>query len=447
MTIAKKIVNLLIILSLSLSTLLQNTFAADKISFTDIDGSEYYAESAAFLAESKILTGYEDGSFGADKLITRAETAAVVCRMLGKDAEAKATNTESGFSDVAVSHWSNGYISVAAAEKIISGDGNGTFRPEDNVKYEEAIKMIVCTLGFGDDITPNPTDWSKPYLDIAKEKGISDNLKGTKGQAATRGDIAVMVFNGLKNTSSPEPSVKENIANDRPWREHPEDFKLLAFTFDDDPYQEGISDSAAVRIADIFKENDGTCTYFLIGKNISKYGTAIPNYVKNLGNELASHSYSHTNLSNMSKTELMDDMLMNYFLFRDNFGETPKFFRGAGYSTNPELWKILEDEGMIGAVARSHTPGNDWIGGDCTTESIIIYFDCADLNDGAIIGMHSPNPIVPEALEVVLPKLYEKGYRFCTLSELFEYRNIELDGVPEDNINGIKKTEDGYSVY
>ncbi|MBQ7950428.1 MAG: S-layer homology domain-containing protein [Clostridia bacterium] len=176
-----------------------NIFAADENStiFWDMKETDYYAKAATALAQMQILEGYPDKTFGAEQSITRAEMAAVVCRMIDKETAAEGAVGETKFFDVASDHWASGYINIASNEKIINGDGNGKFRPEDKVKYEEAIKMVVCALGFGDGIVVDPADWSKGYLEVASQKGISTGLKGVKGAPATRGDIAVMAYNGL----------------------------------------------------------------------------------------------------------------------------------------------------------------------------------------------------------------------------------------------------------
>ncbi|MDO4562624.1 MAG: carboxypeptidase regulatory-like domain-containing protein [Clostridia bacterium] len=190
-----------IILSIAmLITMLPATlaFAEDTKTFTDVEGTEYYAQAAEALSVLDILAGYEDGSFGADKSITRAEMAAITCRVIDKESDAEKAAGETKFDDVAANHWASGYINIASDEGIINGDGNGKFRPEDDVKYEEAIKMVVCALGFDDGITVDPDDWSAGYLAAAKDKGITNSLKGRKGKASTRGDVAQMVFDGLK---------------------------------------------------------------------------------------------------------------------------------------------------------------------------------------------------------------------------------------------------------
>lgn len=207
----KRITSIMLILVM-FAGMIPNIAFAQKNSFNDVSGEEYYAQSAEALSVLEILEGYDDGSFGAERQITRAEMAAVICRMLGCEKEAEKGETE--FSDVPKEHWASGYINVASQKKIIDGDGDGYFRPDDNVKYEEAIKMVVCALGFGENLNIDEQDWSKTYLEVATNKGFDKNLKGSKGKTATRGDIAVMVCNGLKeDLTAPEASLKSGEYN------------------------------------------------------------------------------------------------------------------------------------------------------------------------------------------------------------------------------------------
>ncbi len=183
-------------------------FAADsETSFSDVAADDYYAAAANALVKAEILTGYEDGTFRPNGNITRAEMAAIICRVIGKE-EVGSVKTATDFDDVEEDSWASGYIKVASDAGIINGDGNGSFRPDDDVTYEEAIKMVVCALGLADDIEANPSDWSKPYIDVAKANGITTSLKGSKGTASTRADVAVMTYNGICATiAAPVASV------------------------------------------------------------------------------------------------------------------------------------------------------------------------------------------------------------------------------------------------
>lgn len=189
----KKLYTLL--LAISMSFLLSITAAAS--GFSDMDGAAYCAEAAAVLSDAGILSGYADGSFRADKPITRAEMAAVICRMTGMDDNAEQAKGKTDFSDVAASSWASGYINLAKNKGIISGSETGLFRPGDNVKLEEAVKMIICALGLGDEVETVPGDWSAGYFAVAKDLRITDGLRGAKGSDAMRGDVALMAYNAL----------------------------------------------------------------------------------------------------------------------------------------------------------------------------------------------------------------------------------------------------------
>ena len=126
----KKVLALVVALTMVLGTV---CFA-----FTDVTADADVYTAVQTLSSLSILNGYEDGSFGPEKDITRAEFAAVVCRALGYDSKATAATS---FSDVPADHWASGYINYVAGQGIVNGMGDGTFAPEQNVTYEQAIKV------------------------------------------------------------------------------------------------------------------------------------------------------------------------------------------------------------------------------------------------------------------------------------------------------------------
>ncbi len=169
--------------------------------FNDISGDEYYANAAEALAAMSILKGDSNNNFAAERTITRAEMATVICRMTGREEAAKSAAGTSVFNDVPENHWASGYIKAAYDDGVISGNGAGAFMPEGDIKYEEAIKMVVSALGL-EKMSTDPDDWAAGYIETAKENGITINLKGDKGTALTRGDVAVMVYNALSLNAS-----------------------------------------------------------------------------------------------------------------------------------------------------------------------------------------------------------------------------------------------------
>lgn len=166
-------------------------------SYSDVAGTSY-EEAVARLSLLEILTGYNDGTFKPENQITRAEFAAVAVRAKGLEATAQASKgLPTGFSDVPATHWASGYVGTAAKMGIVNGVGNGQFAPAAPVKYEEAITMIVRALGY------EPSAQAKGgypygYLIVANENGLLDDVKGTQGAPALRGEVAQIVDNALE---------------------------------------------------------------------------------------------------------------------------------------------------------------------------------------------------------------------------------------------------------
>ena len=112
-------------------------------SFPDVDEYAPYAEAVEYLKERNIMVGDNHGNFNPNKTVTRAEMATIVCRMLGETENLTISNT---FTDVPNTHWANKYIAKAAELSIVSGYGNGKFGPNDMVTYEQAVTMVVRAL-------------------------------------------------------------------------------------------------------------------------------------------------------------------------------------------------------------------------------------------------------------------------------------------------------------
>lgn len=141
-----------------------------------------------------LIEGYPDGTFKGENEITRAEMATIMTRLLGQ--ANLVTSSKTPFSDVPANHWASGYVNVAYSNKVIVGDGNGTFRPEDPVSYQEAVKMIAAVLGYepaANDKGGYPTGW----LVVASENGLLEDTTNTGAAPASRATVAQLVFNAL----------------------------------------------------------------------------------------------------------------------------------------------------------------------------------------------------------------------------------------------------------
>ena len=198
------------------ATVLVTVIGVFAASFTDIEVGEYYSDAADRMAERGILSGYGDGKYHGDESVTRAHLSALACKMLGKADEAESLAGETVFTDVNVDAWYTGYINYAVANGIIVGDGNGKFRPDDYVKYEEVVKVVVCALGLDKDVQIDASDWSKEYIEAADSAGLTKNLIGEKGTVMLRSDIAVICDAAMAildgNSENVDATVSETAA-------------------------------------------------------------------------------------------------------------------------------------------------------------------------------------------------------------------------------------------
>ena len=90
-----------------------------------------------------LLSGYEDGTFHPGETITRAEFSAMVASALNLRRSDSAP-----FSDVDPSAWYAGAVNAMAAKGFLSGDGDGRFRPEDTISYEEMVTVLSSVAAW-----------------------------------------------------------------------------------------------------------------------------------------------------------------------------------------------------------------------------------------------------------------------------------------------------------
>jgi len=173
------------------------SFAVSANSFPDVADTASYAEATTILSSLGLMIGDDMGNFNPDKVLTRAEATALVMRAKGLESAAAGAAGATQFADVAADHWASGYINLAAQSGVVAGYGNGMFGPEDQVLYEQFVKMIVAALGYEPMASKNG-GYPSGYLIVASQKNITKNAAGAAGQPAVRSTVAVLLFNALE---------------------------------------------------------------------------------------------------------------------------------------------------------------------------------------------------------------------------------------------------------
>lgn len=164
---------------------------AHAMPFPDVPEDSDYATAIEYISELKIMVGDNQGNFNPDKIVSRAEMATVICRMLNK---AENLPTSTVFTDVPINHWANTYIGHAAELGIVAGYGNGKFGPSDPVTYEQAITMIIRAIGESNQAT-SYGGYPGGFIQVAEERFLLEGIQAKQGQGLSRGAVAMLLYN------------------------------------------------------------------------------------------------------------------------------------------------------------------------------------------------------------------------------------------------------------
>lgn len=168
-----------------------------KQKFSDTVAKHDYFAAVQYLEYEGLVNGYADGSFKPGQPINRAEFTKII--MLGafpNDVPAKVATK--CFPDFEAAEWFSVFVCLAKDKNVVSGYGDGLFRPANNVNLAEALKII--TLGY--ELSPREAksgeQWYLRFYEKAKElKILPENL--TQFDAPlTRGQMAELIMRTLK---------------------------------------------------------------------------------------------------------------------------------------------------------------------------------------------------------------------------------------------------------
>jgi hypothetical protein len=173
--------------------------------FSDVPTSYWAADTIAFTTARNIFSGTGTATFAPEEKMTRGMLAQVLYGLADKPT----VSGSAGFTDVTSGAWYADAVSWAAQQNLISGYGDGTFGAEDNVtreqlafllwKYAGSPSAAQSTLNFKD--ADQASSYTQEALKWAKGTGIvsgtGDGVLDPKG-LATRAQVAQMLTNFLK---------------------------------------------------------------------------------------------------------------------------------------------------------------------------------------------------------------------------------------------------------
>ena len=195
----KKFLSLVLALVMTMSLVTISAGAKDFADDSDID----YKAAVDVISELGVVDGYSDNSFRPDGLLTRGAAAKIICNLiLGPTTASALSASTAPFKDVPTTNVFAGYITYCAQQGIISGYGDGTFRPTGTLTGNAFMKMLLGALGYDASIEGyTGANWQvnvvKQAIGIGLDDG-NDNFVGSK--SVTRGEAALYAFNMLQAT-------------------------------------------------------------------------------------------------------------------------------------------------------------------------------------------------------------------------------------------------------
>lgn len=196
-------------------------------SFSDIT-DQTTAINAEVLQMMGVVNGTGGSQFNPNGSLTRAQFCKMAVEVMQQGDRVLVHKNYTIFPDVKPSHWASGYVNLAssieigggstggegstaaASTRLISGVGDGTFRPDATITYGQAVTILMRMLGYGD--TDVGAVWPDGYLDAAMLAGLTKNIKASGSSAVTRGQAAQLFVNLLSCDKKSGGKYYEEIA-------------------------------------------------------------------------------------------------------------------------------------------------------------------------------------------------------------------------------------------
>lgn len=235
--------------------------------------------------------------------------------------------------------------------------------------------------------------------------------------------------------STPSEPEDDTINIDYEWKSHPQDFKLIAFTFDDGP------GDLMSKYVQYFAAFEGAGTFFVNGTKIkSDYEYGLMQNAINCGWAIGNHGDNHLVATiggdggseasyDAIKADIdnLNNKLESNLKFRDGSPYEVSLYRPPNIKPTANSFKICGEENL--AVIWLAHDALDWGSNSREDSYSALKSGIGKWKDGDIILCHETSQNTYDVLQELLPDYFGAGYRFCSITELMELRGISIDQI------------------
>ncbi len=176
--------------------------------FADVEEGRWYVEAVRYAYENSLMEGTSGTAFAPETNLSRAMAVQILFNLEGQ-LDVSDENLENPYTDVDGEAWYAEAVYWARLHKVAEGDGDGTFRPGDEISREEFAQMLYnyakyngCDLSAEGDLGRFPDgdsvqDWALPAMTWANgSELINGHDDGTLDPAGntTRAEAAAILM-------------------------------------------------------------------------------------------------------------------------------------------------------------------------------------------------------------------------------------------------------------
>lgn len=178
-----------------------------------------------FLINVGIMDPITDEQIQLVDTVKRKDFAVLMTRMLrgGQDAVDK---SQCDFTDIDYADPTTPDVIYAYQNNIMNGYGDGKFYPEVAVRYEEAVKCVVCVLGYSSEAEIRG-GYPNGYMQTAMSLSLLDGVGAASGEFIGLKDLAMLLYNCLD-----VPYMTVKYSNGQPQYVKEEGHTVLSDSFD-----------------------------------------------------------------------------------------------------------------------------------------------------------------------------------------------------------------------
>lgn len=196
--------------------------------------------------------------------------------------------------------------------------------------------------------------------------------------------------------------------------------KVIALTFDDGP-----NPRYTPQILNLLEKYHAKATFFVTGYRVNKYPEIVKREVLE-GHIVGNHTYNHPNIARSSPDKISGELAKSEKLIYSITKQKPQFFRPPYGYYDERVVYTAKQSGYTVVLWSFEQDTLDWKKPGVRK---IVKKVVSNVRNGDIILFHDHiqnRSQTVQALKQILPTLQKRGYKFVTVSELIQIKDLEI---------------------